>query len=151
MDDNNNKVPAGDNIRTLIYFFGLQIDSKLAEMRRNTPYMGVRSSDIRVFVAAAREPQSISEIARKLQITRQSVQSSVQRLQELGVVELGSLATNRRDKQVNLTTRGRLAGITAANQIAQVESAFEQAIGTQAWADFKSNLKKLVQACADGA
>ncbi len=145
MDDNNNLLPGVDNIRTLTYFLGLLIDNRLVDMRRNTPYANVRPSDIRVFIAASRKPISISEIARLLHISRQAAQTSVQRLQELGVIELREASDNRRDKRVEITPRGRMAGITAANQIAQVEQEFADVIGPSQWADLKTNLKALTQ------
>ena len=148
MTDNSSALPGIDNIRTLSYFLGMVIDNKLANMRRETPYAQVRPSDIRVFVTAARSPKSISAIARELHISRQAAQSSVQRLQDLGVVEAETSIDNRRDRVVVITPRGRMAGATAASQITQVEQEFAAVIGPEAWAEFRQNFKKLVQAFA---
>jgi len=149
MDDKNNaQIPGPDNIRALTYFFGLMIDHQLAEMRRDTPYAQVRASDIRVFVTAARGPKSISAIARALHISRQAAQNSVQRLVELGVIEVATMPENKRDKLVTITPRGKMAGVTAAKQIAEIEQAFSDVIGVAAWADLRNNLKKLVDTFA---
>lgn len=146
MVDGSHLLPSVDNIRTLTYYLGLVIDHRLSAMRRDTPYAQVRSSDIRVFVTAARKVSTISAISRELCISRQSVQASVKRLVELGVVELVSTEDNQRDKQVHITPRGRMAAVTAANQILQIEVDFAGVIGPEAWPAFHNNIKKLVQA-----
>ena len=144
-DNNDGDIPGPDNIRTLIYFFGLMIDDRLADMRRDTPYAQVRPSDIRVFVTAARSPKSISAIARGLKISRQATQNSVQRLVDLGVLETSTVPNNRRDKLVTLTPRGKMAGMTAAKQITEVEKSFSDVIGIEAWVELRNNMKKLVE------
>ncbi len=77
-----NPSPAGpvrDNIRTLIYLFGQELDERITALRRGSGYESVRASDIRVFVHAADGNGSISEIARRLGISRQAVHMSAQR------------------------------------------------------------------------
>ena len=140
--------PSADNIRTLIYFLGLTIDEQLAEKRRFTLYAKVRPSDVRVFITAARTPTTISGIARQLHISRQAAQTTVHRLQELGVVTLSRFPGNLRDKQVVITNRGKMATVTAARQIADIESRLEDIIDPQEWRGLKLNLKKLVGAFA---
>ena len=146
MPDKTDIVPASDNIRSLIYFLGLSVDYRMAQMRRKTPYARVRASDVRVFVDAARNPTTISGIARQLQISRQAAQLSVGRLQKLGVVELVGVAGNRRDKQVVVTPRGQLASLRGTSQITEIEQEFEKILGPEAWTNLLSSLKLLVQA-----
>ncbi len=146
MLDENASGPSRDNLRTLFYFLGLIVDHKLTLMRKDTPYKGVRPSDARVFVTAARDPKTISAIARDLHITRQSVQMSVHRLMKLGVLQLEALPGNKRDKQVVLTQRGVLARTTAGKQIAQVENEFAKVIGSDSLENLRQSLAKLVAA-----
>ena len=146
MIDETSPGPARENLRTLIYFLDLIIDQKLSQLRQGTPYEKVRSSDVRVFVTAAREPSTISQIARELQITRQAVQKSVRRLIDLGVVALEAMPGNNRDKQVALTTRGALARGTAANQIGLVEREFAQILGADGVEQLRHAMMKLVAA-----
>ncbi len=149
MIDNTSQGPACENLRTLIYFLGLIIDQKLGELRKGTPYEKVRSSDVRVFVTAARACNTISHIARELQITRQSVQKSVRRLVDLGVVALEATPGNNRDKLVALTKRGVLARGTAANQIGLVEHEFAQILGAEGVEHLRQAMMKLVAANYD--
>ena len=150
MPDKTDTVPASDNIRSLIYFLGLSVDHKMAQMRRKTPYAQVRASDVRVFVNAARNPTTISGIARQLQISRQAAQLSVGRLKKLGVVELVGVAGNRRDKQVHITSRGKLASLRGTSQINEIEREFEKIVGPEAWSNLLGSLKLLLQVSGGG-
>jgi DNA-binding MarR family transcriptional regulator len=146
MIDDTDIGPSPENLRTLIYFMGLIIDHKLVEHRRGTAYAKVRPSDIRVFVTAARESKTIAKIARELHITRQSVQKSVQRLVDLGVLAPEAIEGNNRDKNIVLTQRGILARGTAGNQIGLVEGEFAKIIGTEGVENLRQMLMKIVAA-----
>lgn len=141
-----NDAPPSDNIRTLVYYFGLAIDARLSDFRRGTAYENVRPSDVRLFVTAARAEKTISEIARELGITRQAAQMSVQRLLKLGVVELRPVSANKRDKLVVITQKGQLASKSASHQIKSLESALADAIGEQEFIVFRKNLNTLLAA-----
>jgi DNA-binding MarR family transcriptional regulator len=149
MIDDVSAGPSRENLRTLMYFLGLIIDHKLSEQRKGTAYEKVRPSDIRVFVTAAREPSTIARIARDLHITRQSVQMSVHRLMDLGVLAMDAIEGNNRDKHVVLTQRGVLARGTAGNQIGMVENEFAKIIGVEGVEALRQMLVKLVAANAD--
>ena len=147
MVDIADKSLAKDNIRTLIYHLGLALDEKLLALRKGTIYENVRSSDARVFVTAARQAYTISEIARELNITRQAAQMSVQRLTKLQVVETQSV--NGRDKRVVITPKGQLARNTAARQFAYIEKEFAAVLGEEHLEKFRSNLATIVQRMRD--
>ncbi len=147
MVDNKNKPPAKDNVRTLIYHIGRAIDERLLDLRKGTIYENARSSDARVFVTAARQPSTISEIARELNITRQAAQMSVKRLMKLQVVEVESV--NGRDKRVVITPKGQLASNTAARQIEYIEKEFAAVLGEDGLGKFRDNLSAIVRKLQD--
>jgi DNA-binding MarR family transcriptional regulator len=137
--------PPTDNIRTLMYNLGLAIDERLVHFRRGTPYEAVRPSDVRVFVAASRIPKTISDIARALDITRQAVQGSVQRLQKMQVIELQSVSGNKRDKLVVITARGQHARKMANEQIERFEKEFAGVIGEEGLANLRKALVMILE------
>ena len=147
MVDNTDKTLSKDNIRTLIYHLGLAIDERLLALRKGTIYENARASDARVFVTAARQPFTISEIARELKITRQAAQMSVQRLAKLQVVEAQSV--NGRDKRVIITPKGLLARNTAARQVAYIEQEFAAVLGEDHLEEFRDHLSAIVQRLRD--
>jgi DNA-binding MarR family transcriptional regulator len=144
MVDGKDKPIAQDNLRTLLFYLGLAIDDRLSQLRQGTPYEKVRPSDVRVFVRAFRKPQTISDIARDMQITRQAAQSSVQRLMKLQLLELQSIPENKRDKLVKVTARGVLASKTAGQQISQIEAEFAGIIGQNKVEEFRKHLQMML-------
>ena len=140
MVDENHMPVEQDNVRTLMYYLGLAVDERLTQLRKGTPYEKVRPSDARVFVRALRHSQTISEIARELQITRQAAQMSVQRLLKLGVLKLQTIEGNKRDKLVVVTPRGMLASKTAGQQVSLVEKEFAALIGKDKVEEFRHML-----------
>ena len=135
-----------ENIRSLIYHLGMALDERIMIFRKGTPYQSVRPSDVRAFVTAAQSPKTISEIARQLGITRQAVQASIQRLQKLQVLDLQPMPHNKRDKLVVLTTRGRNANNTAAQQVGRFEKEFALVIGEEGMKQFRKNLVAVLEA-----
>jgi DNA-binding MarR family transcriptional regulator len=131
-----------NNLRTLLQNVSDGFDARLAGLRRGTRYESVRQSDIRVGFLAFRKPQTMAELARTLKISRQAVQMSVQRLRQLGVVELQAIPGNGRDKLVVMTDRGQLARQTAAEQLRIVEQECAAVIG----ADGVEKLRKYLSA-----
>lgn len=135
---------ARENIRTLVYLFGQELDERISIFRRGTPYENVRASDIRVFVHAASGIGSISDIARRLGISRQAVHMSAQRLKELGVLEMRPMQSNRRDMTLALTVDGRRAMAVAGQQIHNLEAEISEVIGHEGLETLRKTLRVLI-------
>ncbi len=146
VDEIDDLAVAPDNLRTLLYHLGAALDERLSIFRHGTPYESVRPSDARVFVAVTRGHKTISEIARFLKITRQAAQISVHRLQALKVLDLEPMPHNRRDKNVVVTAKGKLAASTAKQQVMRFESEFAAVIGAEHLAQFRASLEALLEA-----
>ncbi len=135
---------ARDNIRTLVYLFGQELDNRISALRRGTPYENVRASDIRVFVQAAAGSGSISGIARRLGISRQAVHMSAQRLKELGVLEMMATQSSRRDMSLALTEQGRSAMRLAGEQIRNLEAEISDVLGRDGLETLRKTLRVLI-------
>ncbi len=144
MIDNDLPRAASDNIRSLVYQLGTELDLRIAAFRSGTPYEHVRASDVRVFIFAAAGNSSISDVARHLGISRQAVHMSAQRLKELGVIEFGHAEPSRRDVQVTLTAQGREALEMANHQIRLLEAEITEVIGADGLQTFRRTLQVLV-------
>jgi DNA-binding MarR family transcriptional regulator len=123
-----------DNIRTLIYLFSQELDGRISTFRQGTAYERVRASDIRVFVHAA-ESESISNIARRLGISRQ---------EELGVIDLRVQAKNRRDLTLVLTEEGQSAMAMAVTHIQRLEAELSEILGTDGIEILRKTLRILI-------
>jgi DNA-binding MarR family transcriptional regulator len=134
-----------ENIRSLVFMLSLGIDNKLQSLREGSRYAGVRNSDIIVFMRAFREPATVAEIARSLEVSRQAVHQSVKRLQALKVVELVPQANNNRDKLVSMTERGLHAQKTALDQIVTIENEMAALLGEEGLQTFRKHLGLLAK------
>jgi DNA-binding MarR family transcriptional regulator len=134
-----------ENIRSLVFMLSLGIDNKLQSLREGSRYAGVRNSDIIVFMRAFREPATVAEIARSLEVSRQAVHQSVKRLQALKVVELVPQANNNRDKLVSMTERGLDAQKTALDQIVTIENEMAALLGEEGLQTFRKHLGLLAK------
>ena len=130
----------GDTVRKLMHEVSLGIDERLAYYRRGTDYANVRPSDVRLFSQAARHPQTIAELARKLGISRQAAHMCVKRLIKTRTVKLESPPHNNREKLVILTERGKAARQLAIQYINRLDADLAKIIGPDGLEDFKSKL-----------
>jgi DNA-binding MarR family transcriptional regulator len=137
-----------DNIRSLLHFVTQCIDDRMQTYRKGTRYEGVRPSDVRVFVTALRKPRRITDLAKALKISRQAVQMSVRRLQDLRVVELQAIPGNQRDKLVVITDRGMSARKAAEDQIGRLELEVGSVLGPEGLAQLRVLLVKICDAFA---
>jgi DNA-binding MarR family transcriptional regulator len=132
-----------DNLRGLTQDFILQLDTRFGRMRMGTRYGKARLSDLKVFIAASRNPRSIADIARDHAVSRQAIQASVQRLVALDVVELLPHPKNHRDKIVSVTERGWEARQQALKHIDLVEKECAEILGAKGLEQFRAQLLAL--------
>ncbi len=119
-----------DNFRILLDFLATAIDLRMQHFRKGTGFQDTRPSDVRVFAFVALGADTISDIARVLQISRQAVHLSVQRLMDEGVVELHPNPVDRREKSVRLTEQGRAASAGSAARLKQLDAEISEVIGS---------------------
>jgi DNA-binding MarR family transcriptional regulator len=139
VDDQTYRYPQ-QNIRLLLTELGNGIDNRFQALRGGTRYEGVRNFDVKVFARAFRQPGTVADIARTLEVSRQAVHQSVKRMQALKVVELVSQPNNSRDKIVTMTERGLHAQKTAVEQIMTIENEMAAAIGEEGLQTLRKNL-----------
>ncbi len=132
-----------DSTRGLLQDVMQQLDQRVAHFKIGTAYEKVRMSDARVFVAAARLPRSIAQIARVYGISRQAVQSSVQRLVALNVVELLPHPDSLRDKIVSVTAHGGEAQALAVKHLGWLEMECAEILGAKGLEQFRTQLLAL--------
>jgi DNA-binding MarR family transcriptional regulator len=146
LDDQESTAIPQDNLRSLNMYLAKEIDRRFSIFRRGTRYENVRPSDVRVFVLASRGPQTISVMAGVLDVSRQAVHASVQRLVKLGILALEATPNNQRDKTVIVTPRGEHARRTAVEQVKMLEAEFAEAIGKEQLEALRAGLLVLTSA-----
>jgi DNA-binding MarR family transcriptional regulator len=145
MVDNNKLEFPTQNIRSLLNEISVAIDKNLQSQRLGSRYEGVRDSDVKVFMRAFRSEETVSEIARSLNVTRQAVHASVQRLMELKVLALQAMPNNSRDKLVVVTERGRHAQQVSLDHILSLENHMASVIGEKELKTLRKHLHMIAQ------
>ena len=144
MGDKKIGLPGQDNIKGLVQDVVEMLDERMAKLREGTPLEGVRPSDAKTFMLAARHPRTISDIAKAMNVSRQAVHKSVQRLQDRGAVSLHPAPDSRRDKIVVITQTGHDARKLVANNIAIIEQEIENRIGKVRLENLREILKDML-------
>ena len=145
-DEHRTRAIPFDNIRGLLQDLSSELDRRTIAHRKGTRYEKVRQSDVRVFIMASRQPRSEAEIARELEVTRQAVHGSVQRLKALGVLDLVKQPGNGRDKVVTVTESGWQAQEVAKASIHLLEQECTDILGAKGLEQFRKQLVALVTA-----
>jgi DNA-binding MarR family transcriptional regulator len=83
----------------------------------------------RLFIEVGKGPQSVSQLARHLAISRQSLHETVLAAAKLGLVELRDDASNRRIKTVHFTAAGKRMSQAALAADRRVERQVAARIG----------------------
>jgi DNA-binding MarR family transcriptional regulator len=94
-------------------------------------YGDVTPAMARLFVQVARGPLSISELARRLAISRQSVHETVSTACDLGLVELADDPANRRVRIVRFTESGKRMSHTVLTVDRRMERELAARIGAR--------------------
>lgn len=104
---------------------------------------GLTATRWQVLGAVLPEPLSVSDIARVMGITRQSVQRTADLLAEAGLVAYRSNPAHRRAKLVEVTPQGRQAVGRIDPQHAEFAERLAQILGTQRWSEIVADLHEL--------
>jgi len=133
------------NLKGLTQDLSERLDERMSELRSGTPLGTVRPFDAKVFMLASRAPRSSAKIARALNVSKQAVQSSVNRLLEKGVVKNEALPGNRKEKVVSVTPEGEKAKLLVAKHIATIEMEIAEKIGQDRAEQLRSILFDLLK------
>jgi DNA-binding MarR family transcriptional regulator len=145
-DKQQERVIPFDNLRGLLQDLTGELDRRIFTHLKGTRYETIRPSDLRVGIMASRRARTVSDIARELEITRQAVHSSVQRLIALEVVELLSEPGNGRDKIISVTEKGWQAQQVSLMSIQILEKECARILGEKGLEQFRRQLLALVTA-----
>ncbi|MFW0797281.1 MarR family transcriptional regulator [Gordonia sp. CPCC 205515] len=104
---------------------------------------GLTATRWQVLGAVIDTPLSVSDIARAMGITRQSVQRTADLLADEGLVEYRENPRHRRAKLVAITEAGRAANDRISPQHRAAAEAMAAAIDTAAWQQALDGLKAL--------
>ncbi|MCS5710949.1 MarR family transcriptional regulator [Candidatus Berkiella aquae] len=118
------------------------LEQRLQEKRNLTPYQELTDAQSRILATLRGESLTISEIARRLNVSRQAVHKLISQLIDKGLLALEAIPDNSRDKQVVFTPEGEALKKAAFKALQELEQEVEEALGAKNFALLKSLLKK---------
>jgi DNA-binding MarR family transcriptional regulator len=105
------------------------IESEQKTLLQDSPFSSASNTEIKLFAALRGQSRSISELSRYLGVSRQAVHHTVHKLVEKKVVELQHSESNKRDKLVVISDRGREVQAMTAKHFKTIESRMANNIG----------------------
>jgi DNA-binding MarR family transcriptional regulator len=130
------------NLKALIQEKTWLLDSRLKQKRISSSYKILTDAETRVLAALRGEELTISEIARRLTISRQAVHKIISNLVKENLLKLQKIEGNARDKRIIFTRAGEVMKKEVANLLHELEEEVKKAIGARNFNLLKTLLAK---------
>jgi DNA-binding MarR family transcriptional regulator len=131
--------PAGLDIAYLGFFLGLRVNELVLEKSLAAGFHGMRESHGYVVQHLIESERSVTELARRMNVSQQAASKSIAELVQHGVVE--SLpATDRRARRVRLSTRGWNAVRFTRRARQTIEARLQHAVGGKSYIEARETL-----------
>lgn len=118
------------------------IESKLHQAAQDAGYGQLTPALTRLFGYIRKKPISISDLARKMMISRQAVHKLLIEAQTMGYVELLNDPQDKRIKLVKFTDQGLAMSQCCENDLHNIELTLARVLGDEDLADLKRILNK---------
>lgn len=131
------------NVKGLITDLYFQMEGEMREELVGTEFEKIRPADGKVFMMISRQVISLSDYAKIVGISRQSIHKSLQRLVDIGVIELVAAPNSKRDKVPVVTEKGKELHSLLFQILSGIESRQIAKVGQKNFTIFKEILLKL--------
>lgn len=120
----------------MLALLGRMIDGfrrELLELRLPAPARGLRSSQLRLLSMTPTEGMRVTDLARRVGMTKQALGEFANDLEERGLLESLQDPADRRVRILRPTRRGRAAIAAGERAIAEIESEWRARLGARRW------------------
>lgn len=143
MDDERfDEDDAALNLRQLLLKRSAWFEEQMVEAADRYGYGFITPAMNRLFAHMPRKPISISELARRLAVSRQAVHQTVAEACRRGILELVPDDTDARLRTVRFTEKGRQMKQSAALAVREVEAELERRLGAEDFAALRRILER---------
>lgn len=118
------------------------LNQRFTDKRMATHYKILTDAEARILAVLKGESLTISEVARRLEISRQAVHKTVANLVNAELLKLESIPDNARDKRIVFTKKGEEMKVSAAKLLRELESDVEAILGPDNFKTLKMLLAK---------
>jgi DNA-binding MarR family transcriptional regulator len=129
-------------------FLGLRVNDLVIERGRKAGLVDMRESHGYVIQHLIESERSITDIARRMEVSQQAASKAVAELVQLGVVELRP-SDDRRERLVRLTSRGWNAIRVTRSVRRQIDNKLRKIAGSGDYATAKRVLTACLEALGD--
>jgi DNA-binding MarR family transcriptional regulator len=119
------------NLKALLQAKNWLLDSRLKQKRMTSSYKTLTDAEARILAVLRGEELTISEIARRLAISRQAVHKIISNLVKEKLLKLQKIEGNSRDKRIIFTRAGEEMKQEAASMLLELEEEVKMAIGSR--------------------
>lgn len=119
------------NLKALLQEKNWLLDSRLKQKRIASSYKTLTDAEARILAVLRGEELTVSEIARRLAISRQAVHKIISNLVKEKLLKLQKIEGNSRDKRIIFTQAGEAMKQEAANRLLELEEEVKMAIGSR--------------------
>ena len=129
MPDKNSNPQLRGSIKALLRDSLSWIEQEQLKLLQDSPFASASNAEMRLFAALRGNSRSISELSRYLAVSRQAVHQTVHKLIERGIVRLEPAQSNKREKHVVITEKGREVQRITARHFRIIENKMARNIG----------------------
>lgn len=130
------------NLKSLLQEKLWLLDARFKQKRLATRYKILTDAEARILATLRGEELTISEVARRLDLSRQAVHKTVAKLVQAKLLRLVSISGNARDKRIEFTEKGEAMKAAGSKVLRELEQEIEAAIGKENVKLLKSLLSK---------
>lgn len=129
----------------LSFFLGLRVNELVMERALKAGFKGVRESHGYVIQHLIESERTITELAKRMEVTQQAASKMVAELIRLGIVEAVP-AQDKRAKRIRLSQRGRRCVQLGRRARTQIDKLLVRAAGRNNYENARSTLLSCLQA-----
>lgn len=131
-----------DNLKALLQEKVWLLNDRLQKKRMSSSYSALTNSETRVLAALRGEELTISDISRRLVVSRQAVHKIISHLTKRKLLKLEAIEGNARDKRITFTQAGEKMKKEAESKLRELEQEVKAIIGSRNFQLLKSILKQ---------
>ena len=141
----SDELPAEVDLAYLAFFLGLRVNELVMERMAKAGFKGVRESHGYLIQHLIESERSITELARRMEVTQQAASKAVAELIGLGILETAP-ARDRRAKRIRLSQRGWECVRRGRRARAQIDRRLVSAAGKRQYEMARSTLVTCLRA-----
>ncbi|ARG97083.1 MarR family winged helix-turn-helix transcriptional regulator [Legionella micdadei] len=142
MSTNDDKNILLTNLKGLLQEKLWKLEERLANEREKSSYQHLTGAQSRILATLRGENLTISEVGRRLGISRQAVHKIVSQLVNEGILSLEPMPENNRDKIIVFTEKGVVLKETAKKALKKLDDEVKEKLGDKDFELLKEILSK---------